>query len=586
MPTIIDSLVVKLGLDSKDLTSKTPEATGKLKDIETASKKAQGAQKPLQTATKDTGKAFTDTAASAGKFLALIGGTLAVKSFISDSIAANVALGNMSANLNTSVASLSSWGNAARMFGGSAADIAGTFQMLSAAQYQLFRGSGEMPAVGRYFAQIGLGVGALQMGKQDQLLAIQRNSLARFGTDGKYSTSQRETAYQAGVAGGIAPSIMTMLLSSTAEELKANMASLKKLAPSEQQTAEQMKLLRTQVLLMAEFRKFGWDMLELLSPLVDSLDDVVKWINGLDKTKRDAVIGGIGVAGAVAGGAAGLSLLSKVGGLLGIGGGAGAAAGGVGAATAGVGAVSAGLVAGAVAVAVSQAARDKWFGIVGPATDAMVKPLFDAGVQASSWFGKMVNKSEGFRSKAYWDVNHYSIGYGTQAHSKDEVIDEAEAQRRRDAMEAAAYKSVDSNVTRTIPARLRDALADLVYNIGGAKFAASKHLLGDVNAGRFREAADDLLQFDKIRKDGKVVSDKGLHARREQERNWALDGIPGAGANAFTPGGAGAGGSIDKSVTIGDVHVHTQATDAKGIAADMKSALDYQFVAQANGALA
>ena len=64
-----------------------------------------------------------------------------------------------------------------------------------------------------------------------------------------------------------------------------------------------------------------------------------------------------------------------------------------------------------------------------------------------------------------------------------------------------------------------------------------------------------------------------------------MNGIPGASAMAANaPQGSQATGNVDKSVqvTIQQMDLHTQATDAAGIAADFGSALDYQLAAQAN----
>ena len=64
-----------------------------------------------------------------------------------------------------------------------------------------------------------------------------------------------------------------------------------------------------------------------------------------------------------------------------------------------------------------------------------------------------------------------------------------------------------------------------------------------------------------------------------------MNGIPGASAMAANaPQGSQVTGNVDKSVqvTIQQMDLHTQATDAAGIAADFGSALDYQLADQAN----
>ena len=52
------------------------------------------------------------------------------------------------------------------------------------------------------------------------------------------------------------------------------------------------------------------------------------------------------------------------------------------------------------------------------------------GFGSSEYSVDLIKKFEGFSSKAYWDYDHYSIGYWTRANSPDEVITKEEAEIR------------------------------------------------------------------------------------------------------------------------------------------------------------
>ena len=79
-----------------------------------------------------------------------------------------------------------------------------------------------------------------------------------------------------------------------------------------------------------------------------------------------------------------------------------------------------------------------------------------------------------------------------------------------------------------IPPGMIDALTSLVYNVGeGALKENRKYgnkLLADLRGGNTQAAADDFLNFDKVRRNGVLVRDAGVHSRREQERTMALQG--------------------------------------------------------------
>ena len=134
MATIIDSLLVKLGLDSSEFNAGKNKVDKGLKDTGGEADKT-GAK--LKKTGRDGAEGFENVAKSAAKFLAIIGGTMAVKRFIENQIEANAALDRFAQNLQQGVNSISAWSNAAELAGGSAEGLQGTMDMLSKSQTEL-----------------------------------------------------------------------------------------------------------------------------------------------------------------------------------------------------------------------------------------------------------------------------------------------------------------------------------------------------------------------------------------------------------------------------------------------------------------
>ena len=124
MANIIDELIVKLGLDSKDVDSKAPAATKKLKDLDAS---AAGVEK----SSKSASAGLAEFGAKLGAFLAILGGTVALKQFIRDTIDTNTQLALLSKNLGISAQTIFAWSTASQELGGTAAGVQGTLKMLS-----------------------------------------------------------------------------------------------------------------------------------------------------------------------------------------------------------------------------------------------------------------------------------------------------------------------------------------------------------------------------------------------------------------------------------------------------------------------
>ena len=112
---------------------------------------------------------------------------------------------------------------------------------------------------------------------------------------------------------------------------------------------------------------------------------------------------------------------------------------------------------------------------------------------------KLLKKSEGFRDHVYPDVAGFqTIGYGhrlTPAESYPDGITLAQAESILNADIAIAETAVTRLVRVPLTQGQFDALVDFVFNLGAGRLASST-LLRYLNAGKYNEAAWQLLAWD------------------------------------------------------------------------------------------
>jgi Phage tail lysozyme len=147
----LNELIVKLTLDASDFSSKKDKVDKGLKDT---GNEAEKASIKLKKTGKEGSQGFDSIAKSAIKFLAIIGGTVAIKRFAQEIIDSSAALNRLSENINLSVSTISAWSNAAELSGGSAQGLQGTMEMLSRSQTQL-KLTGESSLL-PYFSALGI----------------------------------------------------------------------------------------------------------------------------------------------------------------------------------------------------------------------------------------------------------------------------------------------------------------------------------------------------------------------------------------------------------------------------------------------
>jgi mannosyl-glycoprotein endo-beta-N-acetylglucosaminidase len=258
MATIIDSLVVMLGLDSKELVAKTPEAVKSLSSIEKTGEKTE--------------KTVQGLSRGLASLLSVIGGAVAIKVFVTDFIQANAELDRFSKNLGLSVSTISAWSQASERLGGSAQGLQGTLDMLSRSQTQ-FMLTGESSLI-PYMSALGVALADVN-GKARPVTDILLDLSDRF------SHMDRTTANNLGRMMGLDQGTMNLLLQGR-KELELEIARQKEHnAVTAAQAAEASKLQKAIIGLRQDFAGLGRTLLSEALPYLEKglalLENFVAW---------------------------------------------------------------------------------------------------------------------------------------------------------------------------------------------------------------------------------------------------------------------------------------------------------------------
>lgn len=150
---------------------------------------------------------------------------------------------------------------------------------------------------------------------------------------------------------------------------------------------------------------------------------------------------------------------------------------------------------------------------------------------------EFIKRQEGFRSKAYWDVKQWSVGYGTGGPGigKNTVVTKAQADALLRQRVRLDEKAVNASVRRPMTQGQFDSMVSMSYNIGYNRIGKTQ-TVRHFNAGNIEKAANSFYGWTNA--GGK--RNAGLVKRRGQERSMFLTGSVGAGvgagANSDRPG--------------------------------------------------
>ena len=272
MPTLIDSLVISLGLDAKAVLKGQKQAEGAFKHVQTsAAKMGDG----VATAANTAGDAFHSLERKALAFFAVLTAGKTLKAFISDTTTANVAAGNMARNLGVSVNSLTAWQKAAQAVGGSAEDVSGSLGSL-VSQFQTIDGRRNL---GMVFGQMGVRLEGAngQLRDMNGLMPDLARAAQRLGPQ-LFSALGSQAGFSQGFIN---------LLEQGPEHIQKLYASLQKYAPTERDTRASAQLLEDWTKLTAQSEAFGRSIMTELSPEVRDLMDMLS--KGIDSRAPSAL---------------------------------------------------------------------------------------------------------------------------------------------------------------------------------------------------------------------------------------------------------------------------------------------------------
>lgn len=259
MPTIIDELVVRLGLDSKQLDANAPSSGRKLDDVE-------GKVSKVGKTSKDTAKGVDTLARSLAGLFAVIGGSMALRNFVEETIATNAELERFSKNIGLSVSDVSAWGNAVEGMGGNAKGLRGTMDMLSKSQTQL-QLTGESSLI-PYFSMMGISMA--DASGHARKVTDELADMASFA-EGKDRTTMRNMFASMGIDEGT----INLMLQGR-KELELNLKRQKEYnAVTKEQAETAVKLQRAQVQLRQSLEALGRSLLQQAAP---GLEKFMGWL--------------------------------------------------------------------------------------------------------------------------------------------------------------------------------------------------------------------------------------------------------------------------------------------------------------------
>lgn len=609
MATIIDSLVVKLGWDDKDLETKVPGITGALKKVEQESDKTEKSFKKTAKTTKDTSHEFDNLKKSVGGFLALIGGSVAIKAFVSDMIDSSAALNRLSQNLGLSVSNISAWSNATERLGGSAQGLQGTLDMLSKEQTKLML-TGESSLI-PYFSALGVSMSdAYGKARPVTDLLIDLNKAINDKISGGLSrTNANNLLRSLGLDQGTANLILL-----TRKELELELKRQKEYGDQIAKFAPMAQKFQTALVgIKQKFTLLGLTLLEDAVPALEKvlgfLEHFADWVLANKETVKDfaVILGGVAAAFAL-----------------------------IGIASSPIALTTAAVIALAAGVALLWQDYQVWkrggdslidWGKWEPGIDAatagirglrdVIVGLYDAARDLKNFLGNnpLVGKALAAASPALAALGFIgsTINDGASNPNRKAIPGGISAQgtSANPLANAIAHQEgfYASGKTQNRPQRNHNP-----GNIEDGEFARNHGATG--SDGRFAIFPDDqtgmaaltallnskayagLSVDDAIKKYAPPTENDTATYTANVKKTLggsqtvtgyarSIQGVPGASSFAGNaPQGSGGSGTttVDKSVEnhIGEINIKTNAIDAQGIADDISQALDFSFVAQAN----
>lgn len=589
--TIVDALIVTLGLDAKEFErghKQTQTALDKTR------KDADKTAKDLEQAGKRAAQFFTKVRNEALAFFAVLAVGSGLKSFVQETISTASGLDRMSANLNMSTRDLSEWQLAAKHVGGTAEGMSATLQQAAddVAKYKLGLGS---ETLNEFYRQHG-NVNAL---KDANSLLLEKADIIKRYYDADPNMA-RVIAGRLGVTDEGSFNLLKQGRAATQEQLQAQSKLAEQMARAAKPAEELRKKFDS---LKNSFQEISINVLNSLMPVFDRLlvyftqlgdwvathdKEITQWVNEFVNDlikfahKADDAAQAVGGWQTILVALLALKMLSFTADLIGMAGAlgrVGSALGLVG--TVGPGALKilggAGLLlhseelnkgedeelarrranAGPASAGGNTASRQQFLLSRLKAdgyTDAQAAGIIGSLMQESGLNPSAVNPKSGARGIAQWlskdRVGGFEKRYG---HGLSQSTFEEQADYMLWELRNTEKRSGD--LLRRAPN------ADMAAQIHAWEYERPGHLEAHI-ADRMRYAQSVLATYG---------GGSALAAAQ----------LPNATRTAPTPSAPGS--SVSSETHIGVINVQTQATDANGIAKDLHGAVSrYSMASQAN----
>lgn len=243
MATIIDELVVKIGMDNKGLKKGSEEAKKSVAEIKGNSDKAGKSVNVL-------GTAFI-------RFFAILGGATAVAQFAKRMVDSNAELARFTDNVGLSADRVSAMQNAAKIMGSSAEDVAAAINMIGKAQYDLkMTGTSSMIP---YLNYLGISLTDATGKAKDQIQVLTE-------MNEKFSKMDKQTAYYHGQQMGVSAQGMSFFLMNP-DKFKSLMENQRKYAATTNAQAEKARqYAESSAQAGTRMEAFGRNALDFLTP--------------------------------------------------------------------------------------------------------------------------------------------------------------------------------------------------------------------------------------------------------------------------------------------------------------------------------
>ncbi len=265
MATVIDSLIVSLGMDSSKFTKGQKEAINSLKNMEAQSGKTANA---LERNAKNVSQAFGQLKNELLSVAALYVSFNSIKSFITNTVMQTAALGRMSDKLDMNAKELAQWELAAKHAGGSADSMVDSIRGANdtISKLRLGQSSEQLQATYNYAGVGGVDVGNVKSGTD---LLLKQADIIK-GINEKFGANQaRMAAEQMGIHES-----EFQLFKGGSDSVKNQLDAQSDLATQEQKLSQQSEELRKEFdTLSNQTKALGISILHDAMPAIQTFAD-------------------------------------------------------------------------------------------------------------------------------------------------------------------------------------------------------------------------------------------------------------------------------------------------------------------------